>query len=192
VLAARVVAAQDRVDTILDEIRMLQTGVLSPQVAAAQDVLDQAQAASDQAKAAARGAAASLGWIDAQIAKAIVVAPVGGVVLTRVVEPGAVIGAGAVAFTVARLDRLTITEYVPEDRIGEVSIGMPARITVDSSPGVSFRATVTSIADYAEFTPRNVQTVEGRRSTAYAGKLSLLMGTRDLKPGLPADVTFEN
>jgi HlyD family secretion protein len=192
VLAARsrVEVAQERVDTILDEIRMLQTGALSPQVAAAQDVLNQAQAASDQGQAAVRGAQANLGLIDAQIAKAVVVAPVSGVVLTRAVEPGAVIGAGATAFTLAQLDRLTITVYVPEDRIGEVSIGMPAVITVDSFPGVSFRAIVTYIADYAEFTPRNVQTVEGRRTTVYAVKLALLEGTGELKPGMPADVTF--
>ena len=60
---ARVEVAQERVDTILDQIRMLHTGVLSPQVAAAQNVVDQAQAAKDQAEAAVRGAAANLGLI---------------------------------------------------------------------------------------------------------------------------------
>jgi HlyD family secretion protein len=189
---ARVEVAQERVDTILDEIRLLQTGGQSPQVKAAKNVLDQAKAANDQAQAAVRGAAANLALIDAQIAKAVVTAPADGVVLTRAVEPGSVVSAGAVVFTVAQLDRLTITVYVPEDRIGEVSVGMPVTITVDSFPEVSFRATVTSLADYAEFTPRNVQTVEGRRSTVYAVKLILIDGIGDLKPGMPADVAFED
>ena len=100
------------------------------------------------------------------------------------------VGAGAVVFTIGQLDRLTITVYVPEDRIGEVAVGMPAMITVDSFPGVTFRATVTYLSDFAEFTPRNVQTVEGRRSTVYAVKLTLIDGIGDLKPGMPADVTF--
>jgi HlyD family secretion protein len=189
---ARVEIARERVDTILDRIRMLQTGELSPQVKAAKNMLDQAQAADDQARAAVSGAQANLALIDAQIAKAVVTAPVDGVVLTRAVEPGSVIGAGGIAFTIAQMDRLTITVYVPEDRIGEVAVGMPAEISVDSFPGVSFRATVTYLADYAEFTPRNVQTVEGRQSTVYAVKLLLIDGIGDLKPGLPADVRFED
>ncbi|MGB7538501.1 MAG: HlyD family efflux transporter periplasmic adaptor subunit [Anaerolineales bacterium] len=187
---ARVAIARERVNTILDQIRMLQTGELSPQVKAAGNLLDQAMAADDQAKAAVEGALANLALLDAQIAKAVVTAPADGVVLTRAVEPGSVVSAGAVVFTIAQLDRLTITVYVPEDRIGEVAIGMPATIRVDSFPGVTFRATVTFLADYAEFTPRNVQTVEGRRSTVYAVKLILIDGIGDLKPGIPADVTF--
>jgi HlyD family secretion protein len=179
----RVEVAQERVDTILDQIRMLQTGELSPQVMAAQDAVDQAEAA-------VQGARANLGLLDAQIAKAIVTAPADGVVLTRAVEPGSVVGAGSVVFTMADLERLTITVYVPEDRIGEVFLGMDAVIAVDSYPGVTFRATVTYIADYAEFTPRNVQTVEGRRTTVFSVKLTLIDGTGDLKPGMPADVSF--
>ena len=187
---ARVEVAQERVDTILDQIRRLQTGVLSPQVAAAKNVLDQARAADDQARAGVRGARANLDLIDTQIAKAVVTAPAGGVVLTRAIEPGSVIMAGSVVFTIGQLDRLTITVYVPEGRIGEVAVGMPAVIRVDSFPGASFRATVTHLSDYAEFTPRNVQTVEGRRATVFAVKLTLIDGFGDLKPGMPADVTF--
>jgi HlyD family secretion protein len=119
-------------------------------------------------------------------------APADGVVLTRAVEPGSVIGDGAVVFTIGELDRLTITGYVPEDRISEVVIGMPVVITIDSFPGATFRATVTYLSDYAEFTPRNVQTVEGRRTTVFAVKLTLIDGIGDLKPGMPADLTFGN
>jgi len=51
-------------------------------------------------------------------------------------------------------------------------------------------ATVVHIADEAEFTPRNVQTVEGRRATVYAVKLDVPNPESKLKPGMPADVTF--
>jgi HlyD family secretion protein len=188
---ARVAIARERVDTVLDRIRMLKTGELSPQVAAARNILDQAQSADEQAQAALSGAKANLALIDAQIAKAVVTAPSDGVVLTRAVEPGAVIGAGGIAFTIARMDRLTITVYVPEDRIGDVVVGMPAILTVDSFPDAEFHATVTHLSDYAEFTPRNVQTVEGRRATVFAVKLALIDGWENLKPGMPADVTFQ-
>jgi hypothetical protein len=40
-------------------------------------------------------------------------------------------------------------------------------------------------------TPPNVQTVEGRKTTVFAVKLTLMENNRKLKPGMPADVTFE-
>jgi HlyD family secretion protein len=56
---------------------------------------------------------------------------------------------------------------------------------------VTFGAHVTHIADQAEFTPRNVQTVEGRSATVYAIKLAVTDEEGRLKPGMPADVSFE-
>jgi HlyD family secretion protein len=50
---------------------------------------------------------------------------------------------------------------------------------------------VSYISDQAEFTPRNVQTVEGRSSTVYAIKLTVSDPQGQLKPGMPADVTFQ-
>ncbi len=47
------------------------------------------------------------------------------------------------------------------------------------------------MADQAEFTPRNVQTVEGRSSTFYAIKLKVDDPQGKLKIGMPADVVFK-
>ena len=110
--------------------------------------------------------------------------------MTRNAEPGSVVNAGAVLLTLGRLDELTITVYVPEDRIGEVILGQTANVSVDSFPGVVFNAAVTYISDQAEFTPRNVETVSGRKNTVFAVKLSLKDTTGRLKPGMPADVIF--
>ena len=63
-------------------------------------------------------------------------------------------------------------------------------MSVDSFPGTTFEAQVTYISDQAEFTPRNVQTVEGRSSTVYAIKLLVNDPEGKLKPGMPADVVF--
>ena len=143
-----------------------------------------------QARIAVQIAQANLDLLDAQIAKTTVLAPVDGVVTTRNAEPGSVVNAGATLLTLARMDELTITVYVPEDRVGEVSLGQTANVSVDSFPGVVFKATVTYISDQAEFTPRNVQTVSGRKNTVFAIKLRLNDTSEKLKPGMPADVTF--
>ena len=94
------------------------------------------------------------------------------------------------ALKLADLNNLTITVYVPEDRYGEISLGQFADVSVDSFPGEVFSATVIHIADKAEFTPRNVQTVEGRSSTVYAIKLKVENPEGKLKIGMPADVVF--
>ena len=143
-----------------------------------------------QARIAVQLAQANLDLLDDQIAKATVFAPVDGVVMTRNAEPGSVVNAGAALLTLARLDELTITVYVPEDRVGEVSLGQTANVSVDSFPGVVFTAAVSYISDQAEFTPRNVQTVSGRKNTVFAIKLKLNDKSEKLKPGMPADVTF--
>jgi len=128
--------------------------------------------------------------IEAQVAKLVIRAPMDGVVLTRSTEPGEVVMAGASLLALGRLDNLTITVYVPEDRYGEVSLGEVTRVTVDTFPGESFDAKVIRIADQAEFTPRNVQTEEGRSTTVYAVELAVVNPGGKLKPGMPADVTF--
>ena len=185
VLDARglVTVAQQRYDVAYAHLVALQTGVDSPSVVSAQNVIDHAQSALVQAEA-------NLALLDAQIAKLAVYAPADGTVLTRNVEPGEFVQPGATIFTLANLDDLTITVYVPEDRYGEISLGQQAEVKVDSFPGETFTAQVTYIADTAEYTPRNVQTVEGRSATVYAVKLKVQDPGGKLKPGMPADVTF--
>ncbi len=188
---ADVRVGQERYDTAQDKVRILQTGSLSPKVAAAQKVLDQALAASVQAKLAIAQAEASLALIDTQISKLTITAPIDGFVLTRAVEPGEVVMPGASLLTLARLSDLTITVYVPEDRYGELSLGQTAQVMADPFPGEIFSGTVIFISGQAEFTPRNVQTTAGRKTTVFAIKLSLADTNGKLKPGMPADVLFK-
>ena len=184
-LAARtdLAVAQVRLDSARDRLLVLRTGIDSPRVAVAWATIEQASEAASQAEAA-------LALLDVQLGKLSVSAPADGVVLTRAVEPGEVVMPGARLLTLGRLDSLTITVYVPEDRYGELSLGQAATVTVDSFPGQTFIASVVQIAGQAEFTPRNVQTVEGRSGTVYAVRLQVEDPDGKLKPGMPADVVF--
>jgi HlyD family secretion protein len=119
-----------------------------------------------------------------------ITSPIDGVVLERLVEPGEIASQGSLLFLLANLDQLTLTVYVPEDRYGQVFLGQACEVSVDSYPNTIFRATVRSIANQAEFTPRNVQTTQGRKSTVFAIRLSLDPAGGRLKPGMPADVRF--
>lgn len=116
--------------------------------------------------------------------------PLDGVVLYRSVEPGEVAAAGAPLVTVADLGDLSLTVYVPEDRYGRIVLGETYPVTVDSFPGEVFTGTVRHISDKAEFTPRNVQTTDSRKTTVFAIRLDLPAESGKLKPGMPADVQF--
>jgi len=157
---------------------------------AAQSVLDQAAAAAEQAQGSVQQAQANLTLLDAQLSKLSITAPFDGVVLGRSVEVGEVLSPAAPAFSLGQLASLTITVYVPETEVGLLSINQAAQLAVDSYPGEVFSSTIIHIADQAEFTPRNVQTTEGRKTTVFAVKLQIANPDGKLKPGMPADVSF--
>lgn len=182
--------AQEYYELALDRLRSLEKGDASPRLVAAQRTVDQAQAMLDQTQTAIAQAKANLTLLDAQIAKLSVYAPASGTILSRNVEPGEFVQPGATLLTLADLSALKITVYVPEDRYGEIALGQAASLSIDSFPGETFSATIVAIANTAEFTPRNVQTVEGRSSTVYAVKLRVDAPEGMLKPGMPADVSF--
>ena len=188
---ANVTLEQERYNTALDYVTDVQTGSNSPAVINAQAALNQAKAADAQAQSGVQQAQASVDLINTQLTKLTVYAPMDGVILTRNVEPGEYVQPGADALTMADIRHLTITVYVPEDLYGKISLGMPATMKADSFPGEVFNAQVSYISDQAEYTPRNVQTVEGRSSTVYAIKLTVSNPQGQLKPGMPADVTFQ-
>lgn len=187
----RVALAQARRDAAFDRLHQLRTGDFSLSVEAARAGVLQAEAGRAQADAGLALATAELERIDLQISRLAITAPIDGAVLTRAVEPGQVVSAGSPLFLLADLSHLTITVFLPEDRYGQVRLGDPATVRVDSFPDQTFPAEVLRIADRAEFTPRNVQTEEGRRTTVFAVELLLHDPSGSLKPGMPADVTFE-
>ncbi len=193
VLAARatLAAAQARLDAARDRVAKLQTGENSLQVELAAAVVQQAEAAAAQARRVVLQARADLAVLEVQLGKTVIRAPVGGVILTRSVEVGEVLTPGSAAFAIGQLSGLRLTVFIPEDRYGALKVNQQAQITVDSFPQEVFGATVVRIAEQAEFTPRNVQTDEGRRTTVFAVELALQDSGGRLKPGMPATVVFE-
>ena len=180
---ARVRVAQERLDRAVDYLTSLESGDQSLLVEAADAGVQQAEAGLDQAKAA-------LASIDLQLEKTVIKSPVDGIVLTRNLEEGEVLAPGSVALTIGQLQEVNLTVYIPETEYGKINLGDTVSIAVDSFPGENFTGIVTYISDQAEFTPRNVQTVDGRKTTVYAVKITVPNPGLELKPGMPADVTF--
>lgn len=120
-----------------------------------------------------------------------IVTPAAGVVLTRLREPGEVVMPGGAVLEMVNLDQLYLKVYVPESRIGQIRLGLPARVYVDSQPDIYYDARVSYISAKAEFTPKEVQTTDERVKLMYAVKLTLIANPgHKLTPGLPADAVI--
>ena len=187
---AQTAVAKARLQNAQDSLAMMLSGEDSLQVQAASSSVTMAETALVQAQANLAQAEAASNLVDLQIEKTLVRAPLDGMILSLNVDAGELVGAGVITMTIAQLDQVSLTVYVPENVYGKISIGDQAFVTVDSYPEKSYTAFVTYISNEAEFTPRNVQTAEGRTSTVYGIKLTLSNPLLELKPGMPADVNF--
>lgn len=143
-------------------------------------------------RAAVRQAEAAVAQIAALREQATIVAPFSGVVTVRHREPGEVVGAGVPVVTLMDPNDRWVRIYIPEDAVGWVRIGQPARITSDAYRDRSYEGVVAHVASEAEFTPRNVQTPEERVKLVYAVRVRITGDpSHVLKPGVPADVVVE-
>jgi HlyD family secretion protein len=167
----------------------------------AEKQLDQAELGDERVRAKNDGLAALAAQLEqgqAALAEAesvlgdmTLLAPIGGVITTRVRDQGEVVAAGAPLFDLVDLDRLYLKVYVPESQIGMLRLSLPARIYTDAFPDKPFPATARYIASRAEFTPKEVQTPDERVKLVYAVKLYFDENPdHSLTPGLPADAVI--
>jgi len=187
---AKVAVARSRLDNAQDQLILLQQGDDSLQVEAARAGVEQAKTAVTQSQANLAQAQAALKTLEIQIEKTLVRAPVSGIILSLNLSEGELLTPGSVALTIGQLDEVELTVFVSEDRYGEIDLGQTVIVTADSFPGVNYEGVVSHIADQAEFTPRNVQTADGRKTTVYTIKILVPNENQSLKPGMPVDVEF--
>jgi len=167
------VAAVQVAQASLDALLAMPT---AEEVAVAQAQVSQAEAAS--------------GMLQVQLEKMTLYSPLSGLVSNRAIHVGETASPGATLMTVASLDEVKLTVYIPENRYGRIQLGQSVSVEVDSFPGKVYLGEVMYISSQAEFTPRNVQTKEERVNTVFAVKILIPNPEHDLKPGMPADATI--
>jgi HlyD family secretion protein len=146
----------------------------------------------DAQRAALGQAEASLRAVDAALDYMTLSAPFDGVITVRHREPGEAVSPGAAVLTLMNPSDRWVRIYIREDRIGAVRVGASAEIRCDTFPDRTYTGEVRFIASEAEFTPKNVQTVEERVRLVYAVEVRITSDpSGDLKPGMPADVLLD-
>jgi HlyD family secretion protein len=137
-------------------------------------------------------ARAQLADIDAQLAEMQVMAPADSILEILSVKVGDVLPANREVATLLLPQHLWVRVFVPEPWLGLIKVGDQVRVRVDSFPNKDFDGTVEQVNRQAEFTPRNVQTVEDRIRQVFGVKIRLPSNEDRLRAGMAADVYFPN
>src|SRR5207247_9384816 len=184
-------AQEAQVQFLRDDARrqqdLLKRKVVSPSDAERADSAARSQEKNvAAAKMRVTQARAQLADIEAQLAEMQVVAPADSVLEVLSVKVGDVLPANREVATLLLPQHLWVRVYVPEPWLGLIKVGDPVRIRVDSFPDQDFPGTVEQVNRQAEFTPRNVQTVEDRIRQVFGVRIRLPNNEDKLRAGMSA------
>lgn len=169
-------SAQVRAASALETLRQAERGSRVEDVAAARAALDREER--------------RLAVLQRQHQELVVTAPAEGVVESFDLRPGDLVGANQPVAALLEPGQLWVRVYVPEPRLGEVHLGQPGAVTVDSFPGRAFPGRVRSIAAQGEYTPRNLQTLDQRSDQVFGVEIDIDPAI-ELKAGMAALVSLE-
>lgn len=164
----------------------LEKGLISQrdfETAEAAAIRAEANLASAQADATL--ARAALKSAEYRLERTKIVAPISGIVLSRLIEPGQTVNAGfqtPVLFKLTEdLSRMSLHVYVDEADVGRVKEGQEASFTVDAYPGRKFASKVLSLRNE----PKTEQNV-----VSYEAVLAVDNGELLLRPGMTATASI--
>jgi HlyD family secretion protein len=113
--------------------------------------------------------------------------PIIGNIITRSVEPGEVVAAGAPLLTIVNTNDLYLRGFIPEGDIGKVRVGQQGLVYLDAFSKQPLQATVTRVDPKASFTPENTYFKKDRVTQVFGVELTLKNNQGLAKPGMPAD-----
>ena len=129
---------------------------------------------------------AALALAEQRVADTMLTAPNEGIILTRVREPGAIIGAGETIYTLTLTSPVWVRAYIEEPDLDLIQAGMDAEVRTDS--GRVYTGQIGFISPVAEFTPKTVETRSLRTSLVYRVRIIVQDPEHRLKQGMPVTV----
>jgi HlyD family secretion protein len=110
-------------------------------------------------------------------------------------RPGTLISTNQILGILIDLDSVWVEAYLPEEYYGKVHLGDKVEINSLSQESHNSKqknfGKIKSIALKAEFTPRNIQTIEGRKQQVFKVKIALNNKERTFRPGMDLNLTFD-
>ncbi|HEX8962972.1 MAG TPA: secretion protein HlyD [Rhodocyclaceae bacterium] len=124
-----------------------------------------------------------------QLSDTRLLAPSDGTIITRAVEPGAMLAAGATVFTLSLDNPVWVRAYASEPDLGKVPPGTAVKIHTDSRKA-PYDGTIGFVSPTAEFTPKNVETQDLRTALVYRLRVIVTNPDAALRQGMPVTVTL--
>jgi HlyD family secretion protein len=115
-------------------------------------------------------------------------APTDGMIITRALEPGAIVAAGTNVYSICLYSPVWIRTYVDERDLGRIYPGMKALVYTDTNPEKPYQGQIGFISPVAEFTPKTVETRELRTDLVYRLRVVVQHPDRYLRQGMPVTV----
>ncbi len=190
---AQVAAQQQAVKSAQGQLTQAQATQKNPPIKIAYELqlrrqIDQAKTDISVAEQQARDAQATVAQYQANLNYLVVNSPMTGDVITRSVEPGEVVAAGAPLLTLVNRDHLYLRGFIPEGQIGQARVGQTALVYLDSFPNQPLKATVSRVDPKASFTPENTYFQKDRMTQVFGVELTLNDNSQGLaKQGMPSD-----
>jgi HlyD family secretion protein len=133
----------------------------------------QAEAQLAEANAAVQAALAHTERIQVDLKESLLTAPRSGRVQFRLHESGEVLPSGGKVLTLIDPTDVYMTVFLPAEKTGQIALGAEARITLDAAPNLVIPATVSFVADKAQFTPKEVETRTEREKLMFRIKVQI-------------------
>ncbi|MFL0672313.1 MAG: efflux RND transporter periplasmic adaptor subunit [Erythrobacter sp.] len=206
--AARAALAQAQATLDIDKVqlaRLREVRRLSGGRVPSQIEIEQAEAAVERDQATVASARANIEAADASLkgnlttrSRAVIRAPVNGVVLARRIEPGQTVVAAfntVTLFVIAEdLSQMQLRVSIDEADVGQVKAGQAATFTVDAYPGRRFPARLQRIdlasANTVQAQSGAAPTAAGASVVSYEARLEVANPDGLLRPGMTATATI--
>lgn len=141
-----------------------------------------------QSDAQLEGAKAALASAELALADTALTSPSDGIILTRTVETGSMMQAGATAFNLSLTTPVWVRAYVEEPWLGHFPSGARVQLTTDSRPDQPYQGVVGFVSPSAEFTPKSVETPDLRTHLVYRLRIVVQDPDPALRQGMPVTV----
>lgn len=153
-----------------------------------QEDLDNATANKAVLEGNLRSSEAALSVAEANLSFTEAYAPIDGIILSRIREPGSIVNPANPIYTLSVLSPVWIRAYVPEPYLGVIYPNMKAEIITDTPGGPTYTGYIGFISPMAEFTPKTVETTQLRTDLVYRLRIYVDNPDQGLRQGMPVTV----
>jgi RND family efflux transporter MFP subunit len=194
-IEANLRAAQSSLANLKDELA--RTESLYAVGAVSSQTLEGVQTQTETAEAQVEQFQAALIQVQSSYQNALITAPFAGLIAERYLQAGDLVGPGLPVFRLVNMDHVTARSDVSQERVGQMRIGLAARVTVSSYPGTVFHGDVVRITPVLDPMTRmstvevGIDNQDGRLKAGMFAEIHLVVQSLEGELTIPLDALLE-